>query len=82
MLGEIGKGHKVAFNVLNYGRFKLARDVQRRRPAVIGEAARYAAERKQFGQPIACSARSGTSSPRWSIREYARRERCSTAPPA
>ena len=24
LLGEIGKGHKVAFNVLNYGRFKLA----------------------------------------------------------
>ena len=24
VLGEIGKGHKVAFNVLNYGRFKLA----------------------------------------------------------
>ena len=31
VLGEIGKGHKVAFNVLNYGRFKLGGDVQRRR---------------------------------------------------
>ena len=27
VLGEIGKGHKVAFNVLNFGRFKLARCV-------------------------------------------------------
>ena len=24
LLGEIGSGHKIAFNVLNYGRFKLA----------------------------------------------------------
>ena len=31
VLGEIGKGHKVAFNVLNYGRFKLGGDVQRQR---------------------------------------------------
>ena len=31
VLGEIGKGHKVAFNVLNYGRFKLGGDEQRRR---------------------------------------------------
>ena len=53
LLGEIGRGHKVAFNVLNFGRFKLggmciggARDA-------IGESAKYAAERKQFGQPIA-----------------------------
>jgi alkylation response protein AidB-like acyl-CoA dehydrogenase len=53
LLGEAGKGHKVAFNVLNFGRFKLggmciggARDA-------IGESAKYAAQRKQFGQPIA-----------------------------
>ena len=30
VLGAVGSGHKVAFNVLNYGRLKLARDVQRR----------------------------------------------------
>jgi alkylation response protein AidB-like acyl-CoA dehydrogenase len=52
VLGEIGKGHKIAFNVLNIGRLKLS-------PAVLGgakislaEGARYAAERHQFGKPL------------------------------
>ncbi len=53
VLGEIGKGHKVAFNVLNYGRFKLAAMCTGGARAVIAEAAKYAATRKQFGQPIA-----------------------------
>ena len=53
MLGEIGKGHKVAFNVLNYGRFKLAAMCSGGAKAAIGEAARYAVSRKQFGKPIA-----------------------------
>jgi alkylation response protein AidB-like acyl-CoA dehydrogenase len=53
VLGEIGKGHKVAFNVLNYGRFKLAAMCSGGAKLAIGEAATYAASRKQFGQPIA-----------------------------
>jgi alkylation response protein AidB-like acyl-CoA dehydrogenase len=53
LLGEIGKGHKVAFNILNYGRFKLGAMCSGGAQAVVGEAARYAAERRQFGQPIA-----------------------------
>src|SRR4051812_6209077 len=53
VLGEIGKGHKVAFNVLNFGRFKLGAMCGGGAKSAIGEAARYAAERKQFGQPIA-----------------------------
>ena len=53
VLGEIGKGHKVAFNVLNYGRFKLAAMCSGGARAIVGEAARYASQRKQFGQPIA-----------------------------
>jgi alkylation response protein AidB-like acyl-CoA dehydrogenase len=53
VLGEIGKGHKVAFNVLNYGRFKLAAMCSGGARAIVGEAAKYAAQRKQFGQPIA-----------------------------
>ena len=53
LLGTIGKGHKVAFNVLNYGRFKLAASTAGGSQAALGEAARYAAERRQFGQPIA-----------------------------
>jgi alkylation response protein AidB-like acyl-CoA dehydrogenase len=53
LLGEVGKGPKIAFNVLNFARFKLgAMGVGGARGA-IGEAARYAAQRKQFGQPIA-----------------------------
>ena len=53
LLGEIGKGHKVAFNVLNFGRFKLGGMCSGGAQVAIAEAARYAAERKQFGQPIA-----------------------------
>jgi alkylation response protein AidB-like acyl-CoA dehydrogenase len=53
LLGEVGRGHKVAFNVLNFGRFKLGGMCMGGARAAIGEAARYAAARKQFGQPIA-----------------------------
>ena len=53
LLGEVGKGHKVAFNVLNYGRFKLGAATVGGAQAAIGEAARYAAQRRQFGRPIA-----------------------------
>ena len=52
VLGEIGKGHKVAFNVLNYGRFKLGAMCSGGARFVIGEAARYASDRRQFGRPI------------------------------
>ena len=53
VLGEVGQGHKVAFNTLNYGRFKLAVSAGGSAHLAIGEAARYAAERHQFGVPIA-----------------------------
>lgn len=53
VLGEIGKGHKVAFNVLNFGRFKLGAMCSGGSRAAIGEAAKYAASRKQFNVPIA-----------------------------
>jgi alkylation response protein AidB-like acyl-CoA dehydrogenase len=53
LLGEVGKGHKVAFEVLNYGRFKLGAMSLGGARVAIGQAARYAAQRKQFGQPIA-----------------------------
>jgi alkylation response protein AidB-like acyl-CoA dehydrogenase len=53
LLGEAGKGHKVAFNVLNFGRFKLGAMCVGGAAAAIGEAARYATSRKQFGKPIA-----------------------------
>src|SRR5580765_4212571 len=53
LLGEIGKGHKVAFNVLNFGRFKLGGGCSGGARDAIGESAKYAAQRKQFGQTIA-----------------------------
>jgi alkylation response protein AidB-like acyl-CoA dehydrogenase len=52
VLGEIGSGHKVAFNVLNYGRFKLAAMCCGGARQVIAEAAGYAVQRKQFGRSI------------------------------
>ncbi|MBI4885984.1 MAG: acyl-CoA dehydrogenase family protein [Acidobacteria bacterium] len=53
VLGEIGKGHKVALNTLNFGRFKLGGMSIGGCRVSIGDAARYAASRRQFGQPIA-----------------------------
>ena len=53
VLGEIGKGHKVALNTLNYGRFSLGAMCVGGARAAIGDAASYAASRRQFGQPIA-----------------------------
>ncbi len=53
VLGEIGRGHKVAFSVLNLGRLKLGAMCAGGCRIAIGESARYAAARHQFGQPIA-----------------------------
>jgi alkylation response protein AidB-like acyl-CoA dehydrogenase len=53
VLGEIGKGHKVALNTLNYGRFSLGAMCVGGCRAAIGDAAKYASQRRQFGQPIA-----------------------------
>jgi alkylation response protein AidB-like acyl-CoA dehydrogenase len=53
LLGEIGKGHKVALNTLNFGRFKLGAMCSGACRAAIGEAAKYAKQRKQFGHAIA-----------------------------
>jgi alkylation response protein AidB-like acyl-CoA dehydrogenase len=53
VLGEIGRGHKIAFNVLNIGRLKLgARSVGTIKLS-LGQSVQYAKERFQFGQPIA-----------------------------
>jgi len=53
LLGEIGKGHKIAFNTLNYGRLKLGAMCSGGARLAIEEAVRYASQRKQFGKPIA-----------------------------
>lgn len=53
ILGEIGKGHYVAFNILNIGRFKLGAMVTGGAKKYISIAVQYANERKQFGKTIA-----------------------------
>jgi alkylation response protein AidB-like acyl-CoA dehydrogenase len=71
VLGEIGKGHKVAFNVLNYGRFKLAAMCSGGAQAIVADAAKYASQRKQFGQPIASFGAIRHKLAEMAIREYA-----------
>jgi alkylation response protein AidB-like acyl-CoA dehydrogenase len=53
VLGTIGRGHKVAFNVLNFGRVKLgARNMSGVR-AALNHSVKYAKDRRQFGKAIA-----------------------------
>ncbi|MEN0005899.1 MAG: acyl-CoA dehydrogenase family protein [Bacteroidota bacterium] len=52
VLGEIGKGHLIAFNVLNIGRFKLCALCLGGAKASAETAVKYANERVQFKQPI------------------------------
>lgn len=52
ILGQIGKGHLIAFNALNIGRFKLGVMCIGGSKKVIDMAVNYANERHQFGQSI------------------------------
>jgi alkylation response protein AidB-like acyl-CoA dehydrogenase len=52
VLGEIGKGHKIAFNILNVGRLKLAAFGVGGMKYVLKAGVSYAAQRKQFGRAI------------------------------
>ena len=52
LLGEIGKGHKIAFGILNIGRFKLGLGSQGGMKRILEYAIRYTTERVQFGKPI------------------------------
>ena len=52
LLGEVGKGHKIAFNVLNIGRFKLGAMCIGGMKLMVHESVRYANERHQFGKSI------------------------------
>jgi alkylation response protein AidB-like acyl-CoA dehydrogenase len=53
LLGEVGQGAKIAFNILNTGRFKLGAGAVGGAKSALGIAAKYAQDRKQFGVPIA-----------------------------
>jgi butyryl-CoA dehydrogenase len=53
LLGEPGKGHHIAFNVLNVGRFKLGIACVGGARLAMTHMIQYAKERKAFGRPIA-----------------------------
>ena len=53
VLGEIGRGHVIAFNILNVGRAKLGANTMGNAKYVLKLAAAYALKREQFGRPIA-----------------------------
>jgi len=52
VLGEVGKGHVVALNALNMGRFKVGAVCVGNARGTFTEAVKYAGQRVQFGQPI------------------------------
>jgi alkylation response protein AidB-like acyl-CoA dehydrogenase len=52
LLGELGKGHVVALNTLNVGRFKIAPMVVGSAKSIFSEAVKYSKGRVQFGKPI------------------------------
>jgi alkylation response protein AidB-like acyl-CoA dehydrogenase len=53
VLGEVGRGHVVALNTLNVGRFKIAPMIVGSAKTIFAEAVKYAKGRIQFGKPIA-----------------------------
>jgi alkylation response protein AidB-like acyl-CoA dehydrogenase len=53
VLGEIGKGHKIAFNILNIGRLKLCAATVGGSKKTTTASIEYAVTREQFKQPIA-----------------------------
>lgn len=52
LLGEAGKGHHIAFNILNVGRYKLGAGVVGGARSILREGIRYAKDRIAFGKPI------------------------------
>jgi alkylation response protein AidB-like acyl-CoA dehydrogenase len=53
VLGEVGRGHVIAFNILNLGRLKLGPAVMGSAKNILSISTRYAKQRKAFGQAIA-----------------------------
>jgi alkylation response protein AidB-like acyl-CoA dehydrogenase len=52
LIGNVGDGAKIAFNILNVGRFKLGASVTGGAKLAVTESIKYANEREQFGKPI------------------------------
>ena len=53
LLGEVGKGHKVAMCTLNLGRMKMSANCAGIAKKILATTTQYATERRQFGHPIA-----------------------------
>ncbi len=53
LLGEVGKGHRVALCTLNIGRMKMAANCAGLTKKILATTTAYAVERRQFGRPIA-----------------------------
>jgi alkylation response protein AidB-like acyl-CoA dehydrogenase len=52
LLGEVGKGHHIAFNILNVGRYKLGNAAVGASRMCLANGIRYAKDRKAFGKSI------------------------------
>lgn len=70
VLGEIGQGHKIAFNILNIGRFKLGAGCLGGSKETIELASKYANTRKQFGRAISSYPLIGAKLADMNIRTY------------
>ena len=53
VLGEVGKGYKIAIETLNEGRIAIGAQMIGLAQGALDHATKYAKERKQFGKPIA-----------------------------
>ena len=70
VLFEIGKGHKIAFNILNIGRWKLGASAVGGCKACVTEAVKYANGRIQFKVPISSFGMIKTKLANMAIRTY------------
>ncbi|HXJ40015.1 MAG TPA: acyl-CoA dehydrogenase [Bryobacteraceae bacterium] len=52
LLGEVGKGYKIAIETLNEGRIAIGAQMTGLAQGALGHALKYAKQRRQFGQPI------------------------------
>lgn len=71
LLWEVGKGHLIAFNILNIGRFKLAAGCLGGAKDTVELAAKYANERTQFGRAISSFPLIGQKLADMTIKTYA-----------
>ena len=53
VLGEVGKGYKIAIETLNEGRIAIGAQMTGLAQGALNHAVKYAKQRRQFGQPIA-----------------------------